>query len=882
MGSGPAYNHGVDSTNTIAKSFSQGRRELFASFEDGDSAGFEENHTRILDSYFRESYAQSAIGQKLGMHGKPYAIIALGGYGRCEQCYHSDVDLLFLFEKKVPPEVEILVQDIVYPLWDLGLEIGHATRSISECVSLAAQDLEVITSLLDARLICGMSPLFLTLMERLYRKAVNRKPERLVAKLIENNRARHRRFGDSSYLLEPNLKEGQGGLRDYHTMLWIARIKAGIRIRRDLEYYGFVSHTEYQTLVKAIKFIWYVRSHLHALTGRKSDQLHLEHQAKLAETMDVRGENGTLPVEKLLGDLHGHMEFVKQRHLMFLYELEQQKKLRRKNRFLKNTDVPGLKFNRGMLNFTSPEAILREPALLMKIFLESVLQRAPLNAEAKRLVKDFNHLVGEDFRKDPKIRGDFEKILIKPAKPFNALNEMLHTGLIESYIPEFKGVVNRIQFDRYHLYPVARHLLRTVRFLKEFGSKEGKLADPLCGEVYREIRNKKILLWAALLHDIGKGLPEKGHSHRGALMVRSILEAKKLSPKEIDTIEFLVEEHLLMAKAATRRDIDDEETAIIVANRIKSVQRLKMLYLLTVADSMATGPNAWNDWKSILMRSLFIKVLNLLKQGELTNQRAVQKVKHKKEELLRAAMGPQERRELEELFKVMSPRYLLYVPENEISGHVNLFYRLKEKPFVWRIEKAPGSGTRTVTISAKDRPGLISKIAGVFTLNSIDILDVRIFTWRNNTALDIFEVHPPPDKLREDERWERAEKNLTAALAGELDLDKALDEKKTVFDRGRPHITARPNEVVVDNSSSSFFTIVEVYTYDFPGLLYRISNALYRCGLDIWVAKIATKVDQVVDVFYVRDFDGRKVDDQEDVESIKKTIIGSLPEQLQL
>ncbi|MFC1830370.1 [protein-PII] uridylyltransferase, partial [Thermodesulfobacteriota bacterium] len=314
------------------------------------------------------------------------------------------------------------------------------------------------------------------------------------------------------------------------------------------------------------------------------------------------------------------------------------------------------------------------------------------------------------------------------------------------------------------------------------------------------------------------------------------------------------------------------ETAIICARRIKDVERLKMLYLLTVADAISTGPKAWNEWISTLLRDLFLKVLSILEKGELATREAVETVERKRDAVLSSAPSQPNRQELEALLNVMSPRYLLYTPEHDMLEHFELYKDMGPDEFVWKITETADSNTRKVTICAKDRPGLFSKISGVFTLNGLDILDAQVFTWRNNIALDIFEVKPPPDQIFETEIWNRAEKHLNSALSGNLDLESALSEKVSAYRSSRRLTRERPHRVVVDNESSSFFTIVEVFTYDFPGLLYSITDALFRCRLDIWVAKIATKVDQVVDVFYVRDFDGQKVDLPDQVEAIKSTV----------
>ncbi len=859
--------------STAIDAFKADQERLLARVNQSGALEFLKSHAALVDGYFLSSFSQSAVGPQMGILRNPYVLVALGGYGRAEQCVYSDIDLLFLFEKKVPTEAEALVREIVYPLWDMGLEVGHATRSIKECLQMARQDYEVLTSLLDGRFICGMSPIYHQMMERLRIKLINIKPAHIVNWLVESNQARHKRFGDSAYLLEPNLKEGQGGLRDYHTMLWIAKIQSDIKQARDLEYYGYLSHDEYKTLEQSLAFIWHVRNQLHMMMGRKCDQLHLENQTPLAEEMTVEGINGHLPVEILMGELHGRMEFVKQCYEVFIYGMNQKRRMKRKNKSLKETRVAGLKFNRGMLNFTSPEAIVKNPELLIDIFLESAVHKAPLNVEARRLVKDFGHIIRQpEFRNKPSVVTLFEKVMSRQVGQFPPMNAMLDTGFLANFIPEFAGVVNRIQFDQYHLYPVARHLLLTVKHIKTIGTERSDIQDVLFRTIYLEMRNKKILLWAALLHDIGKAEPSGGHSERGAEMARSILLEKGLNPADVDTVVFLVREHLVLFETATRRDINDEETAIFVARRVKKIDRLKNLYLLSVADAMATGPKAWNDWTASLLRGLFLKVLNILEKGELVSRKATRTIEQKKEHVLATAIGAEENKNRKAIMGVMSPRYLLYTPSREIPEHIGLYQSMADKDFVWRIEMSTEADMRKVTICAKDRPGLLSRIAGTFTLNSINILDMHIFTWRNNIALDIFEVEAPPDKLFEQERWDKAARQLQAALDDTLDLKQALAQKQNGFKSIRPKTKNRPQKVWVDNDSSSFFTIVEVTAWDFPGLLFLITNALYSCQLDIWVAKIATRVDQVVDVFYVRNFDGEKVDDPDQAASIRKAV----------
>jgi [protein-PII] uridylyltransferase len=852
---------------------------LLARLLQGKESDFLKQHARLLDDYFRQAFETSMVGPRMNISKNPFAIIALGGYGREEQCIHSDVDLLFLFEKSVPVEAENLIQEIVYPLWDIGLDVGYVTRSLKECIALSNKDFEILTPMLDARFICGGSHIYSDLMDQLREKVVRKKSRTIVHWLVENNKMRHAHFGDSAYLLEPNLKEGQGGLRDYHTMLWIGQIEFNIRQSRDLEYFGLLSHEEFRALKRSLTFIWKVRNRLHYLCDRKYDQLHFENQIKLAEIMNYKQSNGQQPVERFLGELHGHMESLKQQHLMFLYELGLEKKRKRRRKSQKQSNVEGLEvIEWGMLNFASPEQIMESPDLLIKIFEESARLKIPLSAEAKRLVKEFSYLVTAKFRSAEPVVESFERILVTPAPAFKVLNEMLNTGFLVRLIPEFRSIINRIQYDEYHLYPVDKHLLRTVHTVKNFGTKKDNSLEPLCGQVYKELKNKKLLLWAALLHDIGKGDANDDHAAKGADVIKTILTKKGMSAADVESVAFLVQNHLFLIKRATRRDIHDEETAIFTARKIQDVERLKMLYLLTVADSISTGPMAWNDWTATLLRDFFLKILNVLEKGELATEEAVNIIEQKRKDIIGSALTRKAKQDTVTLFDNMSPRYRLYMPARSMLEHITLFEQLGDADFIWDITRSADANTRSVTICAKDRPGLISKIAGVFTLNNINILDVQVFTWRNNIALDIFEVKPPPDQIMEDEKWGQTAKNLTAALSGDLNLTKALRKKTATLRRTNNHRMRRiPHRITVDNTSSSFFTIIEVFAYDSPGLLFNITDALFNCDLNIWVAKIATKADQVVDVFYVRDLNGQKVDLEDQVENIKTAILDRLP-----
>jgi [protein-PII] uridylyltransferase len=834
-------------------------------------------HAMMLDQYFQSCFESSVAGPEMDFIKNPYAIVALGGYGRSEQCVHSDVDLLFVFQKRVPASAEALIREMVYPMWDLKLEVGYATRSIDECVVMARDDYEILTSILDARFICGISSVFSKLRDQITSRIISRHSQKLINWLLERNGKRHQDFGDSTFLLQPNLKEGNGGLRDYHTLRWIAGVTHDVKEMRDLEYQGVMSFQEYQDLHTALSFIWNVRNKLHLLTKRRCDQLYFEYQQPVAEAMGYTDEKTQTAVERFLGDLHSHMTFIKHQLQLFLYEFGDGRKRKWRLADKKVSQIPGIIIERGRLNFVSPETILAHPEILIQMFEASAQLKIPLSREAERLVREFNYLVDDGFRASFQVRDALENILMSPIITFSVLEQMLNSGFLVSLIPEYAGIVNRIQYDAYHLYPVDRHMLRTVQNLKMLGSDDNPEPDDLAVELYHGLKRKLLLLLAALLHDIGKG-HEGRHSLVGAKIAGRIMRRMGYKPKDIELVVFLIENHLLLMKTATRRDINDEETAIVCARQIKDPRRLKILYLLTVADSRATGPKAWNNWTASLLRDFFLKVLSILEKGEFATVSAVNRIEKKRAAVLQKVGHDISGLDAGAVFDQMSPRYVLATAADDILSHMNLYNGLKNEAFVWNVRHDETCGSRIVTVCAKDRPGLFSKIAGVFTLNHINILDAQANTWNNGVALDIFVVEPPPDQLFEEERWKRVKDHLGDVLTGKLDLAARLAQvEQTALGKDRIAVSHRPNRVVIDNDSSSFFTIIEVFACDFKGLLFKITDVISRLGLNIAVAKVATKVDQVVDVFYVRDESEAKIKDQAFIEKIKKEILTGLP-----
>ncbi|MBF0210023.1 MAG: [protein-PII] uridylyltransferase [Desulfamplus sp.] len=847
---------------------------------------FIESYTRIIDDYFMNVFAKSKIAREMTFRDNPVAIVALGGYGREEQCVHSDVDILILFEKKLPEKADELVKEFIYPLWDAKLETGYAVRTIKECLAMAWEEFDILTTMLDARFVCGASHIYSMLMERFRSKLSKKYVQASLNRLIEQSQKRYADYGDSTYLLEPNLKSGHGGLRDYHTILWYARIMADIKCRRDLERYGFLSHNEFNTLESSLLSIWNIRNMLHHIAGRKCDQLYFEHQIELAKIYGFKEQSGHKAVETFMGDLHSKMDFIKQINLMLTEDIQLSKRALIFTSIKRSTNYKGIVVRARRLEFDPVEMVPHEPNLLLKIFVESGRLKKPLSIDARRIVSEFSHLIDDKFRRDPANVEAFEDILSHSLWEFNVLNVMLNTGLLVKFMPEFSLIVNKIQYNQYHLFPVDKHSIRCVQLINSF--KESDSDDPnhpniiLYSAIYKELRNRKTLLMAALLHDIGKGDPAEEHSKRGADIARKIMVRSGYSESDIDEVAFLVRNHLFLIKVATRRDINDEETAVFCASIIERLSLLKKLYLLTVADSIATGPKAWNGWTEALLRELFLKVMGVMKDKELATKKAAKTIQKKREDVLELNQkellkdGLSDESLILKDVESMSRRYLLYVSASEIISHLNLYRQLKDRDFIWSITSNGESDIRSITICGKDKPGFYSKLAGVFFLNGLNIVGSQAYSFISDTALDIFKVMPPKDKIFENEKWQKAEREFQQALNDDAFLERLTDRLPKTITPKSGHIPM-PNRVKIDNQTSSFFTVIEVFAYDFPGLLFAITNVLYKLGLDVRVAMVATKIDQVVDVFYVKAVDGGKIDHLERQDEIKRAILNALP-----
>ena len=861
------------------------KEDLIEQFINGqDAQSFPEEHAALIDQYFRDALQESQVCATVQQRNNPFALIALGGYGRRELCLHSDIDVLLLFKKSIPAQAKDLIEEMLFPLWDLGLELGHATRSLNECLTLAKDNFEVLTSLMDAHFISGDYTLYLDLVDKLHAKVLPKKARVLNLWLAEQNKLRLEGFGDSAYLLEPNLKEGIGGLRDYHHMLWLANAYVGLREPRDLVFLAKLSNKEYQELQGQVSFLLVVRNHLHHISGRRNDRVAFEYQENIADRLGLPDHKQSRAVEQFNSKLHATMAAIKSLSHSFIVSHFPTQKIERKR--VQPGDIdPALTLDKGELIFRSASDILENSFLLIAIFEHSARLGHPLSLEAKRLVREFLYLVDAPFRESAFVVNSFVKILTEPGDTFDTLDQMMEVGFLGSLIPEFDHVKDRVEFDAYHIYPVGMHTLHTVRYLRDLTYEN----DIFLKTLFLDLLQPGHLLLAGFFHDIGK--IGKDHAIHGAEITKSILQRFDLNEDEREDICFLVRNHLLLVETATRRDLNDEKVIVQCARTIGSLERLKMLYLLTWADSRATGPKAWNDWIANLIQELFFKVLHILEGGELATRDASQRVEQLKLEVRQKIGSVVKEDELESYFDIMPPRYLLNTSSYSIVRHLGLVDQLKatfktnttsqngktrDERFIFETNRDQTGNYWEITFIGTDRPGLFSHIAGVLALNNINILSADIYTWRDGTAVDVLRVTNPQDSLFVQEAWNKIQIDLKDVLNNNISLESQLRKKATsaiITEQKKP---SRPPQVIVDNGSSDFFTVIEVIADDHIGLLYRMTHTLFNLDLDIHLARISTKGDQIADIFYVRDLDGQKVEGKNRIEEIIGTLFHQL------
>jgi [protein-PII] uridylyltransferase len=790
------------------------------------------------------------------------ALLAVGGYGRGEMAPFSDVDIAFITPYKQTGWTEQIIESMLYTLWDLGMKVGHSSRSLDEMVRMAKDDLTIRTALLEARYVWGDQQLYDEASARFQLDVVADTARAFISDKLAERDARHKRMGDSRYVVEPNLKEGKGGLRDLHTLFWIGKYIHRVTNVSELVERGLLTAEELRQFQKAENFLWAVRCHLHLVTKRPEERLTFDVQREIAARMNYKDRPGRSAVERFMqhyfliakqvGDLTGvflaHVDdsFAPKGRRFTLPSLAGFRRAPKK--------LEGFVMDRGRLALPSDDWFQKDPVRLIQIFALADQHGLEIHPQAMRAANRDAKLIDAGIRTDPRANAFFLDVLTSPRDPEYVLRWMNEASVFGRFVPDFGRVVAQMQFDMYHHFTVDEHSIRAIGLLSRI--EKGVLGDdhPLATAILKQIISRRVLYMAVLLHDIAKGRGGD-HSILGAEVAMKLCPRMGLSAAETETVAWLVKTHLLMSATAFKRDISDFKTVLDFAEIVQSPERLRLLLVLTVVDIRAVGPGVWNSWKRQLLSDLFEAAEEVLRLGHKQKGRS-DRIAAKQEALAETLGWP--KAQFDKMAKRLPDAYWIAEPEDILARNAQHIADAGKKPLSIAAEVYPSRGATLVTVYAADHPGLFYRVAGAIHLAGGSIIDARIHTTKDGMALDNFLVQDPFGKpFDEPERLDRIAQAIENALANRQQLVERLQARPLPRTRAEAFDIA-PN-VLIDNRASNRQTVIEVNARDRPALLYDLAYALFESKVTIRSAHIATYGERAVDTFYVNDLTGDKI-----------------------
>jgi [protein-PII] uridylyltransferase len=806
------------------------------------------------------------------------AIVATGGYGRGALAPGSDIDLLFLLPYKQTAWGESVVEYMLYALWDLGLKVGHATRRIEECLKLARSDVTIRTALLEARRIWGDEALFLELKSAFAKEVAAQTGADFVAAKLQERDQRHARTGESRYLVEPNVKDGKGGLRDLQTLYWIAKYLYRVEETRDLVTRGLLSEDELTLFDRAEDFLWAVRCHLHFASRRAEERLSFDMQREVAGRMGYGDGPGNEPVERFMKAYFLVAKDVGGLTRIFSAVLEDAHKKQAPSLgrmlfgFGRKPVATGFEIEGGRLHISRPDLFQKDPVNLLRLFQIAAARQVHIHPDALKAASRAVPLIGDALRASPEANRLFRETLAAKADPEPALRWMNECGVFGAFIPDFGRIVGQMQFNMYHHYTVDEHLIRAVGNLAKIEAGALNAEHPLAGQLVHQITNRDGLYLAMLLHDIAKGT-ERDHSEEGEDIANALAPRLGFSAGETETIAWLVRHHLVMSDVAQKRDLSDPRTIASFVDLVQSPERLKLLLILTVADIRSVGPGVFNGWKGQLLRDLYFAAEERMLGGRAETSRP-QRVAAARETLAGAiASWPEAARE-RALARHYAP-YWLSLPASVHERHAQFMRdaEAKGEPLALQAAADPFRAVTEITVYTPDHPGLFSRLAGGFALAGASIVDARIFTTADGMALDMFWIQDQDGQAFDPSRLGRLKETLLKTLRGETTPRKTLGERRR---KARDEAFTVAPQIMFDNEASDTCTVIEVNARDRQGLLHDLTRALYEDQLSIHAAVIATYGERAVDVFYVKDLYGHKISAPQRLKRVERGVLAAL------
>ncbi len=807
--------------------------------------------------------ANPSAAERLGL-------MATGGFGRGELAPLSDLDLLFLRPYKQTPRGEQIVEYMLYLLWDMGLKVGHATRTVEESLRYADRDHTIRTALLEARYIWGDRALCDDLMKAFAQRFTGGDGRDFVEAKLGERDERHRRMGDSRYVVEPNVKEGKGGLRDLHTLFWIAKYLYRVDQPAELVAKGVLTQIEARHFQRADRFLTTVRCHIHYLTGRADDRLSFDLQREIATRLGYQDRLRSRGVERFMKHYFLHAKTVGDLTRIFVAALEASQKrkptLAALWQSLRPRQLEGFRLDGQRLAAATPEAFVQDPVAILRLFHVAQENDLDIHPATLRLITQNIRLV-DRLRSDPEANRLFMAMLTSRHDPETTLRRLNEAGVFGRFVPDFGRVVAQTQHDMYHTYTVDEHTIRAIGILASIESGSLKDDHPLSAEIVHKIISRPVLYLSVLLHDIAKGRGGD-HSVLGADVAMQLCPRVGLSAAETETVAWLVRYHLAMSATAFQRDLMDPKTIDNFAALVQSPERLKLLLVLTVADIRAVGPNVWNGWKAALLRQLYYAAERVMSGGTLSGGRA-ERIKAIQAEVSDKLVGWSDAEKEAHFARGYAP-YWLSFPVDTLARQAELVRRAEREHQPLAIEHRidPTRSATEVTIHTLDTHGLFARLAGAMAISGANIVDAKIFTLASGMALDTFWLQDLEGKPFDGpQRLARLAARVELALSNRLDIQRELDSQRSSWPRRDRVFTVQPR-VLIDNNASDTFTVIEVNGRDRPGFLHVVTRALTRCSLQITSAHITTYGERAVDVFYVKDLFGLKVVNQDKLKQV--------------
>lgn len=801
-------------------------------------------------------------------------IVAVGGYGRGEMAPYSDVDIGFLIPWKATGWIEQVIESMLYALWDLGLKVGQSVRSLDEMVRMAKTDLTACTALLEARYVWGDEALYKEAARRFDSEVVSGTGKQFVADKLAERDERHKRMGDSRYVVEPNVKEGKGGLRDLHTLFWIGKYVFRVRSVAELVDAGLLTEQELRQFSRAENFLWAVRCHLHLITKRGEDRLTFDVQRELAARMRYADRPGKSAVERFMQHYFLNAKMVGDLTGVFLAHLDDQ--LGKKgSRFLPTIftrrrpgKLNGFALDRGRLALPSDDFFAQDPVRLIELFQLADRHGLEIHPQAMRAAARDAKLIDAAVRNDPRANALFMDVLTSPRDPETVLRWMNEATVFGRFVPDFGRVVAQMQFDMYHHYTVDEHSIRAIGLLSRIEHGEFREEHPLSTAIFSQIASRRVIFVAVLLHDIAKG--RRGdHSVLGAEVALQLCPQLGLTAAETEAVSWLVRYHLLMSDTALKRDLTDYKTIIDFAQAVASPERLRLLLLLTVVDIRAVGPGVWNSWKRQLLTELFDSAEELLRLGH--KERGRERRIAQRKEALEAELGLSP-----ESFAALAGRfpesYWVAEPSDVIAQNARHVLAAGDAALAIDATVYPERGATLVQVYAADHPGLFYRIAGAIHLAGGNIIDARIHTTRDGMAMDNYLVQDPHGQpFAETAQLERLKQAIEDAIANRQKLSPRLEAKPLAHPRAAA-FDIEP-AVLITNEASNRFTVVEVNTSDRPALLSNLGQALFESKVMVHSAHVATYGERAVDTFYLTDLTGAKLESKQRLNALEKRLL---------